>query len=226
MKTLNHPNIGELYSREWSYSLFRGGEFTCMSQCWPLHEHLFLCVLQCSCLRWLKLRRLYTWLWSMPVEVSDVPTILIIISIECFQSHWWLLCLNCSCLIIYWRYLSNSVLFIYHYFYLWDLVSLEKVKSNTALLFSLLSFSVPCIQMFPIMASFFCIFYISFSCLICPCYSLFILCDLWLPRSFKEAAAQQMKCCSVQISLHYCLGSLVQSLAPEIHMRGLGAKGM
>lgn len=48
-----------------------------------------------------------------------------------------------------------TVLFIYRYFYLWDLVSLEKVKSNTALLFSLLSFSVPCIQMFPIIASFF-----------------------------------------------------------------------
>lgn len=88
--------------------VFGGGECTCMSQCWPLCEHLFLYVLQCSCLRWLRPRRLYTWLWSMPVEVSDIPSILIIIFIDCFQLYW-LLRLNCPCQIIYWGYKLSSI---------------------------------------------------------------------------------------------------------------------
>ena len=69
MKTLNHPNIGEFQHSELSC--------VCPSPCCPLCWHVFLCVLQCSCLRWLRQRRHSTWSWSTPVEVSGVSTTLI-----------------------------------------------------------------------------------------------------------------------------------------------------
>lgn len=62
--------------RWWVYS-------PCLALCWQI----FLCVLQCSCLKSLRRRRLFTWLWSTPAEVSDPPppSSSSLPSIECYQ---------------------------------------------------------------------------------------------------------------------------------------------
>lgn len=48
--------------------MFGGGVLICFIAC--------LCALQYNCLRWLRLRRLYTWSWNMPVEVSNITRVL------------------------------------------------------------------------------------------------------------------------------------------------------
>lgn len=65
--------------------------FLCVCACsggfrlstWPLCWRPFRCVLQSTCSRWLRLKRLCTWSWSMPAEVSAKPRP------PCQYAVWW-----------------------------------------------------------------------------------------------------------------------------------------
>lgn len=140
-----------------------GGESLCEFSGWPFYEHLFLSVLQYNCLRWLRLIRLFTWLWSTPAEVSAIPTTLIIIVND------WMMPIR---LITLAELYTTTDELIYLGYKRLSSIPLPLWKRSNHFCFTALvvSFLLLCIQLFPVRFSIFAasLFFLLFSLLMIP----------------------------------------------------------